>query len=68
MAALRNGDLPSCSYDDYIQWEGEWELIDGIAYAVSPAPVKRQTLRILLVHSLSTSLRSSSISGNPIVR
>ncbi|HHH37790.1 MAG TPA: Uma2 family endonuclease [Epsilonproteobacteria bacterium] len=44
MAALRNDDLPYYSYDDYIQWEGEWELIDGIAYAMSPAPVKRHQM------------------------
>jgi len=25
--------------DDYEQWEGEWELIDGMPYAMSPAPV-----------------------------
>ncbi len=27
------------SYEDYLQWEGEWELIDGIAYAMAPAPM-----------------------------
>jgi Uma2 family endonuclease len=27
------------SYDDYKQWEGDWELIDGIPYAMAPAPV-----------------------------
>jgi len=26
------------SYDDYVTWEGRWELIDGIAYNMSPAP------------------------------
>jgi Uma2 family endonuclease len=26
------------TYDDYLTWEGEWELIDGVAYAMSPAP------------------------------
>jgi Uma2 family endonuclease len=27
------------TYDDYKQWEGEWELIDGIPHAMAPAPV-----------------------------
>jgi len=27
------------SYDDYIHWEGNWELIDGIPYAMSPSPI-----------------------------
>jgi len=28
------------TYDDYVNWEGDWELIDGIAYAMAPSPVK----------------------------
>lgn len=31
--------LPHYTYDDYVQWEGKWELIDGIPYAMSPAPI-----------------------------
>jgi len=27
------------TYDDYKQWEGEWELIEGIAYAMAPSPM-----------------------------
>ena len=30
--------LPHYTYEDYCQWEGRWELIDGIPYAMSPAP------------------------------
>ena len=30
--------LPNYSYQDYEQWEGSWELIAGIPYAMSPAP------------------------------
>ena len=29
------------SYEDYKLWEGNWELIDGVAYAMAPNPVKR---------------------------
>jgi Uma2 family endonuclease len=30
---------PHYTYEDYCQWEGSWELIDGMPYAMSPAPV-----------------------------
>ncbi len=33
--------IPRYTYDDYKQWEGKWELIRGIPYAMSPAPVIR---------------------------
>lgn len=28
------------TYDDYCQWEGEWELIDGVPVSMAPAPMK----------------------------
>ncbi len=28
--------LPNYSYEDYLRWEGRWEIIDGIAYDMSP--------------------------------
>jgi Uma2 family endonuclease len=31
--------LPNYTYTDYCQWEGQWELIEGIPYAMSPQPV-----------------------------
>jgi Uma2 family endonuclease len=40
-AALKVEDLPHYTYDDYVQWEGRWELIQGIPYAMVPAPVKK---------------------------
>lgn len=33
--------LPNYTYQDYIHWEGKWELIAGIPYAMSPAPVPK---------------------------
>lgn len=37
--------LPHYTYADYVQWEGKWELIDGVPYAMSPLPVpKHQTV------------------------
>ena len=38
-------NLPHYTWDDYQHWEGYWELIDGIAYAMSPAPsILHQTI------------------------
>ena len=33
--------LPHYTYNDYVHWEGRWELIDGIPYAMSPLPVPK---------------------------
>jgi Uma2 family endonuclease len=33
--------LPHYTYADYVQWEGKWEVIGGIPYAMSPAPAPR---------------------------
>ena len=30
--------LPNYSYQDYLHWEGRWELIEGIPFAMSPIP------------------------------
>ncbi|SMC08793.1 Uma2 family endonuclease [Nitratiruptor tergarcus] len=39
MGALEN--LEHYTYEDYKLWEGDWELIDGVAYTMAPSPVKR---------------------------
>lgn len=33
--------LPHYTYEEYCQWEGRWEIIEGIPYAMSPAPSPR---------------------------
>ncbi len=33
--------LPHYTYRDYTQWEGDWELIEGIPYAMAPSPVSK---------------------------
>lgn len=36
---------PHYTYEDYLLWEGKWELIEGIPYAMSPAPsIKHQRI------------------------
>lgn len=46
MGALRVEDAyPRYTYGDYVHWEGRWELINGIAFAMSPAPLlKHQSI------------------------
>ncbi len=31
--------IPRYTYDDFAKWEGRWELIEGIPYAMTPLPV-----------------------------
>ena len=33
--------LPHYTYEDLCNWEGRWELIDGIPYAMSPMPIPK---------------------------
>ncbi len=40
MDTLKQIDLPDYSYEDYQLWEGDWELIAGVPFAMSPAPIK----------------------------
>jgi Uma2 family endonuclease len=45
MGALKLEDIPRYTYDDYKLWDDKWELIYGVAYAMSPAPIiKHQTI------------------------
>lgn len=36
--SIANKYRPQFTYDDYLLWEGRWELIDGMPYPMSPAP------------------------------
>lgn len=44
MGALKIEEL-NYTYDDYITWEGNWELIDGIPVSISPAPVRKHSFK-----------------------
>ena len=40
---------PYYTYEDYCQWEGNWELIEGMPYAMCPAPIPvHQRVSLLL--------------------
>ncbi len=45
MSAIKKEYLPNYTYDDYKNWEGNWELIYGVPYAMAPAPmIKHQAI------------------------
>lgn len=41
---------PYYTYQDYLGWEGRWELIDGLPYAMSPSPNTRHQLIVSRAH------------------
>jgi Uma2 family endonuclease len=50
--------LPHYTYSDYEQWEGQWELIEGIPYAMSPLPVpKHQKVATALSSEFTVALK-----------
>jgi len=45
------------TYDDYKRWKGDWELIEGAPFAMSPSPsVKHQLLVSRLIYLLTRAL------------
>jgi Uma2 family endonuclease len=49
--------IPHYTVSDYRLWEGNWELISGIPYAMSPSPVKsHQRLSALLLRQIGNSI------------
>ena len=45
MSVQKQEYLPHYSIKDYELWEGSWELIEGVPYAMSPAPtISHQTI------------------------
>ncbi len=51
--------LPHYTLDDYRLWEGEWELILGIPYAMAPSPtVLHQRVRMAISRQLAALLET----------
>jgi len=52
--------LPHYTYEEYCQWEGRWEIIEGIPYAMSPAPApKHQWVTANVIAELRNSVKES---------
>jgi Uma2 family endonuclease len=43
--------LPHYTYKDYVLWEGKWEVIDGVPYAMSPSPIHHHQVLAGNLHS-----------------
>ncbi len=58
MGALKIEDI-NYSYDDYKLWEGDWELIEGVPLAMSPAPVrKHQSIASEIIYNIRMQLEN----------
>lgn len=53
--------LPHYTFVEWEQWEGQWELIEGIPYAMSPLPVpKHQKIAMALGTEFTVALKPCS--------
>jgi Uma2 family endonuclease len=58
---LVNKILPHYTYEDWVHWDGIWELIEGHPIAMSPTPVpKHQRIAAELRTELTLALRKSN--------
>ena len=56
--------IPRYTYKDYSAWEGNWELIYGYPYAMSPSPrMKHQLTGKKIVRHIDNSLLKNSTCG-----
>ena len=49
MSALKKEDLPAYTYEDYQHWEGDWELIEGIPYAIFRSEITDSGLTLIIM-------------------
>jgi len=57
---LQSKELPNYTYNDYLLWEGKWEVIDGIPFAMSPAPRLKHQAAASQIGSIFTNSFSKS--------
>ncbi len=62
MSAIKKEYLPNYTYDDYKKWEGNWELIYGVPYAMAPAPmIKHQAISNKIAWQLQNVLQECKV-------
>ena len=55
---LLSKEIPHYTYDDYVHWEGRWELIEGHPIAMSPLPrPKHQEISASLIIEFGQALK-----------
>lgn len=58
LAARLEQFLPHYTYEDYSVWEGKWELISGIPYAMTPSPsIAHQSISQRIANQLGSRLQ-----------
>ncbi len=61
MEAIKFDNFKYYTYEDYKKWDGRWELINGIAYAMAPAPFpKHQKIVFEIAKELDKNLDCSN--------
>ena len=56
--------IPHYTYDDWVHWEGKWELIEGHPIAMSPTPIpSHQRVAAELITELTLAVRNSKCNG-----
>ena len=61
MGAMKDEYYPHYTYADYTEWEGDWELVHGVPYAMAPAPmIKHQRISNEIARQLSELLDNCS--------
>ena len=62
MSAIKKEYLPNYTYDEYNKWEGNWELIYGVPYAMAPAPmIKHQAISNKIAWQLQNVLQECKV-------
>lgn len=58
--SIANKIIPHYTYEDWVHWEGKWELIEGHPIAMSPTPVPaHQRAAAEIITELTIALRQS---------
>ena len=59
MGAVSKEYVENYTYDDYKQWQGDWELIYGMPYAMAPAPtIEHQSISNKIARFLDEALEN----------
>ena len=62
LGAMKKEYYPNYTYDNYRLWEGDWELIYGIAYAMALAPmIKDQAISNKIAWQLQDALKECEV-------
>lgn len=56
MEHIKSNYIPRYTYEDYLLWEGKWELINGIPYAMTPSPILNHQIVSSNIHEQSLQL------------